>query len=82
MAAAEGGKSNYHDGEIGGSQIGIIDLASLTLEKTETISSDIKFEGITLYEETPSDYTFLLCDDPDDDGTESKIHRLILKKGI
>src|SRR5690606_26431242 len=70
LAAAEGGMSNYHDGEISGSQVGIIDLADLTLEKAIPISADIKFEGITLYHESVSEYIFLLCDDPDDDGNE------------
>lgn len=80
LAAAEAGKSSYYDGEISGSQVGIIDLISLTLEKAETISSDIKFEGITLYRDSPSEYVFLLCDDPDNDENKSTIHQLRIKK--
>lgn len=80
VAAAEAGNSNYHDGKIGGSQVGIIDLTSLNLEKVETISSDLKFEGITLYRETPSEYVFLLCDDPDNNVNKSTIHQLRIEK--
>src|SRR5690606_32451666 len=80
LAAAEGGKSSYDDGKIGGSQIGIIDLNSLTLEKTETISLEHKFEGITLYQDNPEEYIFLLCDDPDNDGNESTIYQLMVGK--
>lgn len=80
LAAAEAGKSVFHDGEIGGSQVGVIDLASLTVEKVETISSELKFEGITLYRETPSEYTFLLCDDPDNNENKSSIHQLTIEK--
>lgn len=80
LAAAEGGKSSYHDGDIGGSQVGIIDLFDLTLEEVEIISTDIKFEGITLYRESPTEYIFLLCDDPDDDGNKSTIHQLRIEK--
>lgn len=80
LAAAEGGKSSYHDGDIGGSQVGTIDLSDLTLGKVEVISTAVKFEGITLYRECPSDYIFLLCEDPDDDGNKSVIHQLRIEK--
>lgn len=80
LAAAEGGQSSYDDGTIGGSQIGIIDLNSLTLEQTETISLEYKFEGITLYQENSNEYIFLLCDDPDNDNNESTIYQLKVGK--
>lgn len=80
LAAAESGESSYEDGKIGGSQTGIINLADLTLEKTETISLTHKFEGISLYKSTPNEYTFLLCEDPDNGKNESAVYQLTIQK--
>lgn len=80
LATAESGNSSYHDGEIGGSQIGVINLTNLALEKTETISLEHKFEGITLYKSTKKAHVFLLCEDPDNGETKSAIYRLKIRK--
>lgn len=80
LAAAEAGDSNYYDGEVSGSQVGVIDPISLLPEKAETLSLDYKFEGITLYQDRPSEYVFLLCDDPDNNENKSTIHQLRIAK--
>lgn len=80
LAAAEEGKSNYHDGVIGGSQVGVLDRSSFMLERAETISLKNKFEGITYYGASGRSMTFLLCEDPDDDGNVSTIYKLTLKR--
>lgn len=76
LAAAEGGNSNYHDGAIAGSQVGVIDVATLALEQAETITLKHKFEGITLYQSNDSAYIFLLCEDPDNGDNKSAVYRL------
>jgi len=80
LASAESGNSNYLDGEIGGSQVGIINLATLALEKAQTITLKHKFEGITLYRSTAKKHIFLLCEDPDNGETKSAIYRLKIRK--
>lgn len=80
LASAESGNSNYDDGEIGGSQVGAINIANLTLEKAETITLKHKFEGITLYQATPKEYIFLLCEDPDNGESKSSIYSLKIRK--
>lgn len=80
LAAAESGNSNYSDGKIGGSQFGIINPVDLKPEKIETISSEHKFEGITLYQATPEKYIFLLCEDPDNNQNNSVIYRLEINR--
>lgn len=76
LAAAEGGDSSYDDGKIGGTIIGTINPADWSLGQTEILSYERKFEGITLYKTTENQYTFLLCEDPDDGSNESAIYRL------
>lgn len=80
LAAAEEGKSSYHDGAIGGSRIGCLDRLSLRLEWVETISSKHKFEGITHYGCSKESISFLLCEDPDDDRNVSAIYKLTLAR--
>lgn len=80
LAAAEEGNSVYDDGAIGGSQVGTIDRSALKLERTETISLNNKFEGITYYGEDEEHITFLLCEDPDYDSNESTIYKLTLER--
>src|SRR5690606_31968456 len=49
IATAEAGGSTYHDGEVGGSLFGAIDLESRRLLSSRVISRSRKFEGITSY---------------------------------
>lgn len=80
IAAAEKSNSTYKDGEVAGTLIGRIDIESMEVEYTETISSQNKFEGITLYKETPTTLEFLLCEDTDNDAKESAVYRLVIPK--
>ncbi|MEL1246312.1 hypothetical protein AAEO56_18710 [Flavobacterium sp. DGU11] len=79
IAAAEKSDSTYHDGEIAGTLIGRIDIETMELEFTETISLKNKFEGITLYKETPGSIEFLLCEDTDSDAEASDVYKLTVK---
>ncbi|WHT39998.1 hypothetical protein QNH98_04900 [Myroides sp. mNGS23_01] len=49
IATAEDSSSTYADGEIKGSIVGKINTKKMKVEKTKTISTDQKFEGITVY---------------------------------
>lgn len=80
LAAAEGGSSSYSDGKIGGSQIGRLNVRDLSLESIETISTQQKFEGITLQREDDETIHFLLCDDPDNGQQQSTIYALTIYK--
>ncbi|TDQ79824.1 DUF6929 family protein [Sphingobacterium yanglingense] len=80
LAAAEKGASSYHDGAIGGSQLGVIDIATLKIDQITTISDNQKFEGITLYRSTEKELTFLLCEDPDNNENKSTIYQLRLSR--
>jgi hypothetical protein len=44
------------------------------------LSEHQKFEGITLYQETESEFTFLLCEDNDTEDLEATIYKLNFKK--
>lgn len=79
LAAAEDTKSTYDDGEILGSIIGRIDLESMKIDFTKTISATNKFEGLTLYKKDKNQITFLLCEDNDTDVQESTIFKLTLE---
>ncbi len=48
LATAEDTQSTYNDGEVKGSLIGVIDVATMKLEFTQKISDTHKFEGLTL----------------------------------
>lgn len=80
LAAIEHANSTYHDGQIGGSFLGILDLASLTLEKIQKIADTNKFEGITVFADSPHSIEFLLCEDPDNENAESIIYKLTITK--
>ena len=84
IATAENNKSTYHDGAIGGSLLGCIDLKKMKLEFADVISTDHKFEGLTLYKRDGKKVSFLLCEDTDTDTHESTIYQLDveLKKRI
>lgn len=80
LAAAEAGNSTYHDGEVAGSILGRIDIETMEIEMTETISLKNKFEGLTLYKDDGKTLQFLLCEDTDSDKDVSDIYKLTIKK--
>jgi hypothetical protein len=80
LAAAEKSNSTYHDGEVAGTLIGCIDIDSMEIDWTETISTKNKFEGITLYAEDNKTLTFLLCEDTDSDVNASEIYKLTIER--
>jgi len=76
LATAEDTKSTYNDGAILGSILGRIDLETMKIEFTKTISTTNKFEGLTIFEQSNKKITFLLCEDNDTDTMESAIYKL------
>jgi hypothetical protein len=78
LATSEDSKSVYYDGEILGSLVGCIDIKSLELLSTETITDTHKFEGITFFGEKSGKLSFLLCEDNDTETLESGIYKLTL----
>jgi hypothetical protein len=80
LAAAEDTLSTYDDGEVLGSCIGAIDIATMTLNFCQQITSENKFEGLTLYKDKNNELVFLLCEDTDTEVQESDIYKLILRK--
>lgn len=80
LATAENTDSTYNDGEILGSFIGCIDSKTMKIDFTKKISDSHKFEGLTVYQNTPEKIEFLLCEDNDTEVLETKIYKLTLKK--
>ncbi|MBB1140272.1 hypothetical protein [Myroides sp. WP-1] len=80
IATAEDSGSTYADGEIKGSIIGRINTKKMKLDKTKTISTDQKFEGITVYKNSKKEVTFLLCTDPDNPELPTSIYQLSIQK--
>lgn len=78
LGTAENSNSVYHDGEILGSIIGIINPSTLEIGFTRKISDTHKFEGLTLYRQSDKEITFLLCEDNDTEATTSGIYELKL----
>lgn len=76
LAAAEDTTSTYDDGEVLGSLIGCIDLATFQLEFTQQISNQHKFEGLTLLKKTDQQLEFLLCEDNDTAVLQTTIYQL------
>lgn len=76
LGAAEDTASTYDDGDVLGSLIGRIDLATLQLEAVQKISGQHKFEGLTVLQATDQSLEFLLCEDNDTDVLESTIYQL------
>ncbi|WP_437919375.1 DUF6929 family protein [Sphingobacterium sp. LRF_L2] len=76
LAAAEDSNSNYHDGAIKGSILGILNPISHKIESISTISNTHKFEGISFYKKSNRTVEFLLCEDPDDGNPSSTIYYL------
>jgi hypothetical protein len=80
LASAEDSNSTYLDGEVLGTIIGRIDIKTMQLMDTVTISTKNKFEGITLYKKSDSDIEFLLCEDNDTEELVAPIYLLNLKR--
>lgn len=80
LATAENTTSTYDDGEVLGSLIGCIDSKTMKIEFTQKISDTHKFEGLTLFENSAENITFLLCEDKDTDELKSTIYQLTLTK--
>jgi hypothetical protein len=76
LAAAEDTTSTYEDGEVLGSLIGCIDLATFTLEGTQQISDQHKFEGLTVVKKTDQQLEFFLFEDNDTAELKSTIYQL------
>lgn len=76
IATAEAGQSTYHDGQVGGSLFGAIDLESRKLLSTQVISRSQKFEGITSYPAESDGVSFLLCEDNDNATDTATVYRL------
>ncbi len=79
IAAAEDTTSTYNDGEILGSYIGNLDLATLKLNNITKISAHQKFEGITFFSQHGSSLEFLICEDADAESSETIIYKLHFK---
>ena len=79
LATAEDSKSTYEDGEIAGSLLGKINVDKMKITSTKVITNIHKFEGITLFEKTDKNITFLLCEDNDTETLESDIFKLVLE---
>ncbi|WP_410880031.1 DUF6929 family protein [Myroides sp. DW712] len=80
IATAEDSGSTYADGEIKGSIVGKINTKKMKVEKTKTISTDEKFEGITVYKNSPKEVSFFLCTDPDNPELPTSIYQLTIQK--
>ncbi|UIR55709.1 hypothetical protein LZQ00_15740 [Sphingobacterium sp. SRCM116780] len=78
IAAAEDSKSNYLDGEVAGTILGKFKRNDFSSLETITLPGKHKFEGITLKEKTEKTISFFLCEDRDDDKTETNIYSLIM----
>lgn len=78
LAAAENTNSTYNDGEVLGSIIGCIDIKTMQLNSTKTISDRHKFEGLTLHQNEENELSFLLCEDNDSDKLQADIYLLKL----
>ncbi|WP_146185068.1 DUF6929 family protein [Flavobacterium pallidum] len=80
LASAENTSSTYEDGDILGSLFGKINRHDFSIEETLIISHQHKFEGLTLYKQTETELSFLLCEDSDSEATHSTIYTLIIPK--
>lgn len=82
LAAAENSESTFEDGEVLGSWIGILNPENFELEMVEKITNQHKFEGLTEYQNSSEEITFLLCEDDDSGIVKSDIYKLAIKKTI
>lgn len=80
LASAEDTLSTYEDGEVLGSLIGCLDMDTFSIDFAHQISTQHKFEGLTLFHKSADQIEFLLCEDNDREELESKIYKLVLEK--
>ena len=80
LASAEDSNSTYKDGEITGSLIGCLDAKKITIDFTQPITENQKFEGLTMYKNSKDSIEFLLCEDNDTEVLESTFYKLVLQK--
>lgn len=76
LAAAEDTTSTYLDGAVLGSLFGCIDLTNFELQWSFIISSEHKFEGLTLAQQSDQQLVFLLCEDNDTAVLASTLYQL------
>ena len=79
LAGAEATENTYDDGEILGSAIGVMTFPELEIIDLQKITAMHKLEGITLYQQDGSNYTFLLCEDADNGQEETKVFQLCFR---
>ncbi len=79
-ASAEGALSTFQDGQVLGSIIGEIDVKTMKLTKTESISSTHKIEGLSIYKNHKKSIDFILCYDNDDETQKSELLKYTWKK--
>jgi len=79
LAAAEDTISTYEDGEVLGTIMGIMNVATLEIEKTIQLSPTHKLEGLTLFKKTEKELTFLLCEDNDTEDLNATIYKVKIK---
>lgn len=79
LATAEATTSTYEDGEVCGSALGILSCPDFKLTDFRFVTADYKLEGITLYEKTAHQISFLVCEDADDGISETKIFQLTIE---
>jgi len=63
-----------------GSILGIMHAPSFEILEVHLLSDHQKFEGITRYNETATEFEFLLCEDNDTESLEAKIYKLTVLK--
>jgi hypothetical protein len=80
LASAEKTDSTYEDGVVLGSILGIMHAPSFEILEVHLLSDHQKFEGITRYNETATEFEFLLCEDNDTESLEAKIYKLTVLK--
>lgn len=78
LATAENTTSTYDDGAVLGSIVGKINPEKMKIEFTRQISDSHKFEGISLFEKSNTQISFLVCEDNDTDVLESGIYKVTL----
>lgn len=79
LASLEQTLSVYDDGEILGSAIGVLCPKTFKILYFEQITSEYKLEGISLKEKNSKSWSFFLCDDPDDEDSNTNLFVLSLK---
>jgi hypothetical protein len=80
LATAEDSKSTYDDGLVLGSWIGLLDVDNFKVKFIQKISSENKFEGLTVFKKSTDEISFLLCEDNDTEEMISNIYQLTIKK--